>query len=109
MISCAEARKIMYDLETTASSGSFVTEPGTMIALAKAHVMTCMACSEYFDHERGFIAVMRDRVTAFRSPMPELALAHVLAGISNERSQEFRSPVRDGKRGMLYYLKKFFV
>lgn len=108
MISCAEARKILYDLETTASRDSSTTEPGTMIALAKAHAMTCMACSEYFDRERGFIAVLRDRVNALTSPMPEFILASVLAGISNARVQEYSQSSGTRKRDVLYYLKKFF-
>lgn len=108
MITCAEARKILYDLETTASTESLMNEPGTMIVLAKAHAMTCMACSEYFERERGFIAVMRDRISALISPVPELALANVLDGISNARLQEFSYQARSAKKGMYHYLKKFF-
>ena len=112
MITCAEARKILYDLETTASTGSLVTEPGTVIALAKAHAITCMACSEYFERERGFISVILDRVSSLGSPVPEFALANVLAGISNARLEEFNHHhshyERGGRNGIFHYLKKFF-
>lgn len=107
-MTCAEARKILYDIETTTGEPT-LAEPGSMIALAKAHVMVCVACSEYFERERAFIASIHDRLAAPSAPVPQAVLAAVLETTSRARLQEFDTLSVPRTQRLLRWLKRTFM
>jgi hypothetical protein len=109
MITCEEARRVLYDLETTKGGGAQNAEPGSVIALAKAHITVCIACSEYFERERAFIAAMNDRISSLAVPVPQTAVAATLRLIADARSNEFQPPVERRTRSVFSRLRSFFT
>ena len=108
MMTCAEARKLLYDTETTAHDTNERSEAGSAVALAKAHIMVCMACNEYFERERAYVSTIIDRVSTLVSPIPTSVLASVLDVTAKARVEEYeRSQLKQPKK-MLAFFQKFF-
>ena len=78
MMTCEEAKQALYELETSRSKNVTPLDAATMMALAKAHLSVCMACSEYFDRERRFITAFHNRLSLINPPIAQPRVREII-------------------------------
>lgn len=89
MLSCHEARTLLYDIQTMRTPPKAERdERGSMLALAKAHLLTCVMCNGFFEQERAFVRALHDRVLHVHQPMPVAMLSNTLQLIQRARVEE---------------------
>lgn len=110
-MTCPEARKLLYDREVSRhyTDGE---ERTTLLSLAHAHLLVCLACNEYFELERAMVGAVRDRVAALGAPMPAYVLSKTLQSVHDERmSRHERGLGRftiGGRRSIWHRIASFF-
>ena len=87
-MNCHEARRLLYDIQLSRVSGSAADERASLVTLATAHLHVCLACTEFFEHERALIVTLRDRLEHSVSPVPPVVFQAVLSAVHQERLTE---------------------
>lgn len=107
-MSCEEARKLLYEIETGMESTSVFSDPATMVALAKAHLLVCVSCSDYFERERAFSSSIHDHIQTLILPIPQAVVSNVFEHISKARIQEYQENIPRPRKSIFAWLKRLF-
>ena len=106
-MTCEEARNFIYDVETMRAAGT-TDERATMFTLAKAHVLSCLLCTSFFEHERAFVSAVRDRFVHVSTPVPSLVVMAALAAVNEARLEEYQGRVPSTSKSIVSILKRIF-
>jgi hypothetical protein len=109
MMSCEEARKLLYEIETGMEQTSVFSDPLSILALAKAHLLVCVACSDYFERERAFTATITDHIQTFITPIPALVVSNIFDSISKARTNEYKDHEPTNRKGFTAWFKRLFT
>ncbi len=109
MMSCHEARTLLYDIQTMrVDPDSMPDERGSLIALAKAHVLSCVLCNGFFEQERAFVHALHDRIVHIPQPVPVSILGNTLQMVQQARIRELQSPARGFRHRMRAFFRSLF-
>jgi len=110
MMTCQEARALLYDVQTMRTApDTEEVERGSMLALAKAHVLVCVMCSSFFEQEGAYVSALHDRVTNIPQPVPGSVLANTLQLIERARVEELDpKPARGFRHRIAGFFKMIF-
>jgi hypothetical protein len=110
MMTCQEARELVYDIQTMRiESNAEADKRGSLFALAQAHLLVCIKCNGFFEHERAFVHALHDRIVHAYQPMPATLLSDTLQRIHLARVEEAQPRFSRGfVRGMSAFIKSLF-
>ncbi|HET6401344.1 MAG TPA: hypothetical protein VFH95_08090 [Candidatus Kapabacteria bacterium] len=109
MMSCHEARTLLYDAQTMRTEPDAETgERGSLLAVAKAHVLVCVMCNGFFEQERAFVHALRDRIAHIPQPVPVSVLGNTLQLVQQARLRELQSPSRGFRRRTRAFFRSVF-
>ncbi len=110
MLTCHEALTLLYDLQTMRTDPH--AEPdkrGSKLALAKAHILTCVMCNDFFEQERAYVKAVHDRIVHIHQPMPLSVLSNTLQLVQQARVEELQfRPTRSISQRIAGFVRSIF-